>query len=930
VKSFLPKLSDFGMARLLVGDGTAQTQSGEVIGTPSYMAPEQAAGRGKEAGPAADVYSLGAILYELLTGRPPFKATTTWETVRQVVAEDPVPVCRLQPDVPRDLEAVCLKCLEKDPQRRFASAGDLADDLQRFLRHEPVRTRPVGAAGRVWRWCRRNPALAVAIGLAAAAVVAVVVVAVAFAVSRSLAAARLQAALNQSDQLAATRTLDRALGFLEDGDVATGLLWLAESRQLADKAGDADLERTVRANLADWQRELHPLRGRLDHGAWVRAVAFSPDGRLALTAGDDGSARLWDPATAQPVGIPLAHGAPVRWASFLEEGKAVLTGGGDAVRVWDAESGKLRAEFRHPGLRALAVSPDGARLATGGKDRTARLWDVAGGVSVGEPLPHDGRVEAVAFSPDGSWLVSGSDDHAVRLWRTATGSAAPPETLRGHQSAVLSVAFSPDGKTVLTGGDDQRAFLWDRATGKSFASLRHDGPVDLVTFSPDGRLALTGCRDWRVRVWDALTGEPACEPLRHRAPVTDLAVSPDGRVLLSAACDGKARLWDLARGTPLATPLPHRDVVLAAAFGPDGRTVLTGGHESAARLWEVAWSSAAPVTFDHPGWCSVAAFSPDGQLLATGGDDAAARLWFSETGKPAANPFRHDGDGVQGLAFSRDGKYLVTGGEDGTARRWHVPAGEPAGVFTLGEKVYAVALSADGHTLLTGGKGGTVALWDADSGACLGRHAFPPAPVRSAAFSPDGTHFVIGSDDHLARLCLVDGCRPTDVTLRHEASVLALAWSADGKELLTGDGDGKARLWSAATGEPLGPPLGLDGPVHAAAFGADGRTLLLGGLSLRRWDRVTGKPLGAPLRHADSVAAVHEGADGRLRTAGLDKTLRTRSPAPEWGDARHAALRVQVLTGMELDGRGGAQVLDPATWEQRHRQLDDLGGSPSP
>jgi hypothetical protein len=319
----VPKLCDFGVAKLVGGE--LHTPSGMLVGTPEYAAPEQASGRA-EVGPASDVYALGALLYTMLTGRPPFQSTDPLQTLIQMQTRDPVPPSRLQPGCPRDLETVCLKCLEKDTRRRYASAEHLAEDLARFLAGEPVRARPVGALGRLLRWCRRRPGLALVSGLALAALVAAGAVSLLFVLyqgraleqsegqRRELGAANER--LEQTDRrrreftrLAAVQALDQGLSLCARGDADRGLILLAFSLQIAPPE-DEHLQRTLRLNLAAWGREVHPLRAFLPHPGGVTLAVFSPDGRTLLTAGEDragrGPGKSGSPGCGWPPASPSA------------------------------------------------------------------------------------------------------------------------------------------------------------------------------------------------------------------------------------------------------------------------------------------------------------------------------------------------------------------------------------------------------------------------------------------------------------------------------------------------------------------------------------------------------------------------------------------------------------------------------------------------
>ncbi|CAN5912878.1 hypothetical protein BH23PLA1_BH23PLA1_38080 [soil metagenome] len=323
-----PHLTDFGLAKRSGGDAEL-TRSGDMLGTPAYMAPEQAAGRRGAVTTASDVYGLGAVLYAALKGRPPFRGETVLEVLEQVRGREPEPQRRLNPRVDRDLDTICLTCLHKDPQRRYRSAEVVAEDLRRWLAHEPIWARQVGHAERLWLWARRRPALAMACGLAVVALVGVIALSIGLAVQQSLAADRLRreqqqttAALRESRRLSATLALDRGQGLCEQENADRGLLWLARGLEVAP-AEDAELLRTLRTELGAWGRRIHPLRARLNHGGRVEDVAYSPDGNTILTGGS-GGARLWDAATGRPIGEPLRT-PYVTGVAFSPDGRTFRT-----------------------------------------------------------------------------------------------------------------------------------------------------------------------------------------------------------------------------------------------------------------------------------------------------------------------------------------------------------------------------------------------------------------------------------------------------------------------------------------------------------------------------------------------------------------------------------------------------------------------------
>ena len=647
------------------------------------------------------------------------------DTVLQVFSDEPVPPRRLNASVPLDLETICLKCLEKEPARRYGSAAALGEDLRRFLGGEPILARPVSDWERALKWARRNPTLAGAIGTAAAALVAVAVIAVLYAVrQRYFAEARLKAtqeitglannlekSLKESNRVLATRNFDRAQAAFEKEQIGAGLLWMIESWRSAAAAGDATWQHAARANVAAWQPYHARLRAVLSHHDPIDAVAFSPDGRTIATGSDDGTARLWDAATGQPIGSPIQHASTVNAVAFSPDGKTTLTGCEDkAARLWDAVTCQpIGLPLKHADVvRSVAFSPDGKTILTGSNDRKAQLWDVATGRPVGSPLEHPASVVCVAFSPDGKMILTAAGSQA-NLWDAVTGRAIG--TPMQHNWGVNSVAFGPDGKTLLTGCGGGFAQLWETATCQALGEpLRHRDRVRAVAISPDGNRFLTGSRDNMAQLWDAATHQPIGSPIQHQGPVVSVAFSPDGKSFLTGSSDGTARLWDSEVYEPIKQIVGRGDCS-KVAFAADNRTVFTSGGEGP-WYWDATTGRHVDASWlnQEKGW--KVALGTDGKTVLTHTEGETWRVLDGVTHKPLGLPMLYRG-AVESFDLSPDGKTLILGCPDHTVRLWDVTAGTPkGGPIAVPGSVDSVAFSPDGKSFLTGYASGAAQLWE--------------------------------------------------------------------------------------------------------------------------------------------------------------------------------------------------------------------------
>jgi WD40 repeat protein len=750
-----PKITDFGLAkRIDAADGP--TLSGSILGTPNYMAPEQALGERKHICPSTDVYALGAILYEMLTGRPPFTGETAWDIIAMVIAEEPVTLRRLQPKVPRDLEIICLKCLHKDTARRYPSAEALADDLHRFQNGEPIEARPTPTWERAWKWARRHPAVA---ALAAVVVTAVAALFVVGAIYHG----RVVEALHKAEQYAEEGRqrlvrLQVAQGVhrLDNGDSYGALVWFTEALRLDEgmpECGDIhrmriaavlrqcprlrDLwihdgpvthavfgKRGINVATASEDRSARvwnartgsPVSPPLMHSGAVMYVALSPDGKLVATACSDGTARIWQVARGRAIGEALSHRGPVSCVAFSPDNRLLLTASEDGtVRLWDAATGRPHGTpFQHAaGVRHAAFSPDGKRIIAGCANGTAQLWNVVTAAVESAPLKHDGALTWTAFAPDGERLATTSADGTARLWDARTGrSLAPPLK---HRAAVVHVTFRPDGRRIATACDDQTACIWDAQTGALVLRVHQGSGVNFTAFSPDGRWLATASDDNRARVWDAETGEPITPWLKAHGSINVVLFSPDGSTVLTGSNDGIARLWDVTTARPdVVTGTPATSPAAQPAsrwLSSDGWLVAVSEGPHSVRVRDATTKEPLGPPLRHGSTILHAAFSADGRMLITASDDNTARIWDLQTGELRTQPLRHCGT-VRTAAFSPDARLVVTAGDDYTARVWDTEAGDPiTPPLPFRGAVQSVAFSADAGQVVVKNEDGTSWIW---------------------------------------------------------------------------------------------------------------------------------------------------------------------------------------------------------------------------
>jgi WD40 repeat protein/predicted Ser/Thr protein kinase len=835
-----PRVTDFGLAKRLDAESSL-TMTGHLLGSPNFMPPEQAGAKRGKVGRPSDVYALGGILYYLLTARAPFQADSLEHTLAQVLNAEAVSPRLLNPSIPRDLETITLKCLEKEPSRRYQTAQELADELARFLRREPIHARPITVPEKLLRWGRRKPVLALLIVLL-----------------QVVGAAGLTGIVWQ------WRRAEHHL-YVANMNVVQHR-WeqnhVSRVRELLEKTA------TVKERGFEWfywQREMHlELKALRGHTKPLLAVAYSPDGQRIVTGSADHTAKVWDAASGKELLTLRGHVDSVKSVAFSPDGQRILTGSWDSTaRVWDVTNvgNPLILTGHQSAIFSVAFSSNGQRIVTGSQDRTVRVWDAVTGTNLLTFSGHTNPVWAVAFSPDGKRIVSGGWDQTAKVWDAANSNELC--TLVGNRGAVLSVAFSPDGHSIITGSQDHQVKVWNATNGAVLHTLRgHGASVFSVGFSPDGKWIISGSGDQTARVWDAASGEELRAFKGHGSQIGSVAFSPDGQRIVTGggavrySPDGRsvdpniendptAKVWDAGGGMEVLTLGGHKGAVTSVDFSADGRWVVSGSFDGTARVWDIRTGQVISSVGGHGARIRSVAFLPDGKQFVTGSFDGTASVW-----DVASREERHKLEGhtaeVFSVAVSRDGRRIATGSWDGTVKLWNAVTGTLLPTFLdRGAKVFAVAFSPDGQRMVSASAEEVffksipysaertaqpwvkMDMWDANSGKAL--FTFQPnAKIWSAAFSRDGRRIVTGT--HSLTATVWDAANGKEqLTLKgHTEHIHAAVFSTDGRRIVTGSADQTAKLWDAATGEELLTLKGHSDWVFAVAFSPDGQRIVTG------------------------------------------------------------------------------------------------------
>ena len=731
----VPKVIDFGLAKAveqdrLLTDMTMQTEFGKIVGTVQYMSPEQAELNGANAqdiDTRTDVYSLGVILYELLTGSTPLDKETLGRNallkILELIREEDPPrpshrlssssgevnsavsdLRRLHPTrlhqlLRGELDWVVMKALEKDRVRRYQTANDLGQDLTNYLTGETVTARPPSTRYQLQKFTRRHRGLVAAM----------------FAIGMALVVGITGTTYGL---LRATAESQRS----RHGEAAANFQ-LANARWEANRAGDArkllqEIPHEYRDNI-EWnfcnrrfQGSDMTCYGHLNH---VNCVVFSPDGTRIASASTDKTIRIWNAQTGEEVATLTGHTAAVVTVAYSPDGSKLASGSDDStIRLWDTQTGQELQVIREhaTSVRSVVFRPDGQVLASGSEDHQIRLWDLQSG-RIGWIREKGGELMGIAFSPDGGRLVSTARDNKILLWNVSDPHSVEQIRLLEPRGFSLGVAFSPDGTRIAAGSNDN-IILWDADSGREINKFAaHTTWIHSLQFSPDGtRLASCG-DDKLVKLWDAQSGQGIATFTGHSHRVMSVAFSPDGSSLASASHDSTVKLWDARSFDPAQTLRGHTLFIDSLAFDPSGNRLASASFDKTIKLWDPVTGEEVLTLKGHEDWVRSVVFSPDGTRLASGSNDKSIRIWDTRTGQETRVVTGHV-DEVRSVAFSPDGTRLVSGSSDKSIKVWDVETGrEQLTINVHTETVSCVAFSPDGSRIASGSNDGTVRLWDA-------------------------------------------------------------------------------------------------------------------------------------------------------------------------------------------------------------------------
>jgi WD40 repeat protein len=799
------------------------TEAGSVVGTPSFMPPEQA--RGEEVDERADVYALGALLYFVLSGRPPHEGGSSAEVLTRVREATPVPLAELVPTVPSDLAAIVSRAMAREKGARYPTAQELAEDLKRFQAGQIVAAHRYSVLELGSRWIRRHRTTAAATALF---VVLAAIGLLGFGLRESGLRRVAEAERDRADKKTLALLEQQGRGELQAGHPFRAAVFLSD----AFRRNPSSL--TLRSLLTQAVRPMETFVRALEgHGHDVPFVSYSADGSRIATASTDKTVRIWSADTGALLHV-LPHDDAVDVTDFSPDGKLVVSGALDGkIRLWDAETGELVRSFADENPYRVTFTPDGHRLVVGSQTGGLRVRDAVTGELLFSSHLHTDRLQQFAFSPDGRTMAVAGWDRTVSVWDVADFKLV--RTIKDFEKEVSSVAFSHDGRRMITAESDVYVHVRDAETGARLYAIRmpEGARWPMAAFSTDDRVIYTSAHDGIVRTWHATSGTLlAAVDTQATGKLMHIALRPGGRELVASGAGGDVSVWAVGADPGyrvLEWPTGRSEMIYPAVYSPDGSRILAGGTTGTVSEWDAA-SGRLVFSFQVPGEAFSVASNRDGSRILASGmlkpcfppglwDGAAGRRLVDVTGNTAK---------VYNVASSPDGTLLATASYDGSVRLYDAQTGEARAVFLLGQgRIPAVAFDPRGAELAVVTENGKLLFVDRSSGTVRSTIDAHKTWIQDVEYSRDGQRLLtVGRQDHTARVWNV-ATGKLELTLSgHRDNLMEGSFSPDGRFIATAGVDHIANVWDARTGETLRTIAGSD---FSAAFGPDGRELMTTG-----------------------------------------------------------------------------------------------------
>ncbi len=900
----LPKVIDFGLAKALeqqtkLTDKSMLTEFGQVVGTVQYMSPEQAEMSPLDVDTRTDVYSLGVVLYELLTGttpldketlgknallqvlamireveppRPSARLSSSGDAITRVSKQRQIAPAKLQQILRGELDWVVMKALEKDRTRRYETASSLADDIQNYLDGNAVEARPTSSVYRLQKVVRKHKAAFLSAATFLFLLIAGLIGTGAMWLRASQAKTDTKLALTdvQTQRLAAVAESVKAKAAEEKAMKEADIARAAEERERsARERMEAEKER---AEATSARSKFFLATARWD------ANRFADANRLLYQIPEKYRHVEWGFANREHQGgyaTCYGHRDAINGVCFSPDGKRIASASDDmAIKIWDASSGDELKTFQgHTWpVNCVTFSPDGRQIASGSDDGTVKIWEASSGKVL-------------------RTLIAGSNDGMIKPWDRSQLASNLEEFKTREQVgrwAVNCVSFSPDGQRIVSGSADKMVKLWDANTGEELKTFKgHSLSVQCVSFSPAGNQIVSGSGEGYIsnvrktdgiKIWDASTGEELRTLLGHAEAIMYVSFSPDGALIASASDDKTIKLWDVVSGEELRTLQGHENGVLTLRFSPDGKQVASGCGVCA-KLWNVLFGYMIKELKEFNGrtnGISCICFSPDGARLASGGYDNEIKLWDATASEGNFRAWTGHEQRVSSVSISPNGAQIASASQDQTVKLWDAASGEHLGTFKgHADTVNSVSFSPDGASIVTGSSDKTMKVWDVLTFKEIKSLIGHAKSVSHACFNPDGTLIASCSPDNTIKIWNATSGKELRIIKEAFPSSMAsplkscrVSFNRDGTRILSLSIGGWAiKLWNVSTGEELISLVGH--PFTSACFSPDGTMIAAStGTTIKLWDAASGDEIRTLLGYNVEINSLSFSSDGSRIASG--------------------------------------------------------------